>query len=75
MAKDDKLPIASDEQLVIPTIARRRSDVVAIVIGVTVTSDFGIEEEVIVLVGDGVGGLAIEGFGNEAKWLELTQQC
>lgn len=75
LQENEKLPIASDEKLVIATIARSRSDVGAIVVGVSVSSDFGIEEEVIVLVGDGVGGLAIEGFGNEAKWLELAQHC
>lgn len=42
---------------------------------VPLPGDFGIEEEVIVLADGVVGGLSVDGFGDQAEWLELAEDC
>lgn len=63
---NDCLPVPSYENLVIAGPAGRGA-------GTGFSSDTGVEEEVIVLVGGGVLGLAVERFGHQAEGLELAQ--
>ena len=46
---------------------------VEIVSFVSLSSDFGVEEEVIVLLGEVVGRFAVESLGDQAEGLELAE--
>lgn len=58
------LQAPSDEKLVIAPIAKRGARSVLFAGFVSFPSDFGVEEKVIVLVGDIIGGLSVQGFGD-----------
>lgn len=57
----------------IAAIAQCRSNLVAIIFSGTVSCDFWIEEEVIILIGYSVRGFTVKSFSNEAKGLELAE--
>lgn len=69
-----KLPIFSDEELVIAAIGEGRVGRV-----VSVATGLGIEEEVVVVLREPVsvvvGELPVDSFGDQAEWLELAEHC
>lgn len=60
----ERLPIAANEELVIAAVAEGGAEDVVVVGLVAISDGVGVEEEVVVLVRDVIGGLAVESFGD-----------
>lgn len=59
----------------IAAVAERGAACTGFVDFVAVSGDFGIEEEIIVVIRDGVWRFTVQSFGDQTKWLELSKNC
>lgn len=60
----EKLPVSSNKKLVVRSIAECIAGCIEVIRFVSVASEFGVKEEIIVLIGAVIGGLAVESFGD-----------
>lgn len=59
----------------VAAISERGAACIGFVDFVAVSGDFGIEEEIVVVIRVGVWRFTVQSFSNQAKWLELSKNC